>query len=519
VSQRNSRGHVRLATIAVCLGVALGVMNGTAQAQSWEPPYIWVNSPGDAATYPAGAPISFSATAWDGDGTIEAVAFFVNDVWYATQYSAPYEMSLPYLSPGVYTLTVTAWDNTGTAATAAITLTIDSSAALNQPPSLFISSPESNASYPAGVTVPFAVTAWDGDGGIEAVAFYVDWVWYETQYSSPYGISLPNLSPGVHDFTVIAWDNSSNSTIVSHALNVSSSGAENQSPAIVISSPVSDASYSAGTTLSFSATAWDSDGTVSAVAFYVDSALYAVQDTAPYGTSLPNAAAGVYTLTAVAWDNAGASTTTSQTLTIGSSSAPPSFVPPSLIGSNQSPLVWLTEPAWGATFNGPASITVGAAASDGDGTIAQVEFYANGTWIHTDTSSPYSFSWTGVSAGDYSFVAVARDNEWATTSSSTINIAVTSTTVPSTAVFGPSNNHDAAVEYYVLDVFPAGADTWVANPVSSVYLGKPAVFNGECRADVSPTILGLAPGRYVATVTAFGNGGSARSAPSPQFTR
>jgi chitinase len=181
--------------------------------------------------------------------------------------------------------------------------------------------------------------------------------------------------------------------------------------------------------------------------------------------------------------------------------------------------VSLTAPASGAIFTAPATLTVSATASDVDGVIAQVEFYADGTWIRTDTSSPYSFLWPDVSAGDHSLVAIAHDNEGAATVSSTVDISVRSANQPSTAVFGPSSNHDTAVDYYVLDVFPVGADPTLANPVSSLYLGKPAVADGECRVDVSTTILALAPGTYIATVTAVGGGGSARSAPSPQFTR
>jgi len=170
-------------------------------------------------------------------------------------------------------------------------------------------------------------------------------------------------------------------------------------------------------------------------------------------------------------------------------------------------------------FTAPAAISLSATASDVDGTIAQVDFYANGVWIRTDTSSPYIFSWTNVSAGNYSLTAVARDNAGATTVSSTRDITVRPAGLPSTAVFAPSSNHAIAVDRYVLDVFPFGAETAVSNPVATQDLGKPAIVNGEIRADVTSTILALAPGDYVATVTAIGSGGSAQSAPSPQFTR
>jgi hypothetical protein len=55
--------------------------------------------------------------------------------------------------------------------------------------------------------------------------------------------------------------------------------------------------------------------------------------------------------------------------------------------------------------------------------------------------------------------------------------------------------------------------------VASQDLGKPAIADGECYADISSTIMALTPGAYIATITAMGSGGSARSAPSPQFIR
>jgi len=86
-------------------------------------------------------------------------------------------------------------------------------------------------------------------------------------------------------------------------------------------------------------------------------------------------------------------------------------------------------------------------------------------------------------------------------------------------VFTPSSNHATAVDRYVIELFPLGADPTVANPVGTRDLGKPAITNGEIRVDITSTILALAPGKYIATVTAIGSGGSTQSAPSPQFTR
>ena len=187
--------------------------------------------------------------------------------------------------------------------------------------------------------------------------------------------------------------------------------------------------------------------------------------------------------------------------------------------SNQPPTVSLTAPASGSIFTIPASITLSATASDVDGTIAGVDFYAGSALLGTDTSSPYSLSWTEWVAFSSPIVAVARDSGGAATVSSTRDIMVIPAGLPRTAVFTPAPDHETAVDRYVFEVFPLGAHTTVANPVATQDLGKPSITNGECRADVAATVFALAPGTYIATVTASGSGGSTSGAPSAQFTR
>jgi hypothetical protein len=78
--------------------------------------------------------------------------------------------------------------------------------------------------------------------------------------------------------------------------------------------------------------------------------------------------------------------------------------------TNQKPTVGLSSPNPGATFSAPATIAIAASAADPDGTVARVEFYSGSTLLGTDTTSPYSFSWTGVAAGSYTLKAIAYDN-------------------------------------------------------------------------------------------------------------
>jgi hypothetical protein len=100
-------------------------------------------------------------------------------------------------------------------------------------------------------------------------------------------------------------------------------------------------------------------------------------------------------------------------------------------GANQSPTVTLTSPASGSSFTAGANIPLAATAADADGTVSKVDFFAGNTLIGTDTSSPYTFSWPNVAAGNYVLSAVATDNASATTQSAPVDVTVTPDTGPS----------------------------------------------------------------------------------------
>jgi hypothetical protein len=281
--------------------------------------------------------------------------------------------------------------------------------------------------------------------------------------------------------------------------------AANQPPVVSLSAPANGATFTAPATITVSATASDADGAVTAVDFYAGQTLIGSDPTSPYSVTWNNVPAGMYSLTAVARDDDSATTTSAaRSITVTS--------------SNQVPTVSLTAPANGATFTAPATITVSATASDPDGTVTTVEFYADQTLIGSDPTSPYSVTWSSVPAGSYQLTAVARDEDGGMTVSASRAVTVNDPQMPGRALFTASGNHDSAVDYYVVEIFPEGADPNGANAIAAQNIGKPPVVNGECEADVRNMIQSLTPGSYIATVTAFGSAGSARSAPAP-FTR
>jgi hypothetical protein len=157
-------------------------------------------------------------------------------------------------------------------------------------------------------------------------------------------------------------------------------------------------------------------------------------------------------------------------------------------GSNQLPSISLTAPVNGAIVTAPASITITATASDPDGTVAKVEFFDGTTKLGEDTSSPYSFSWTSVPAGDHVISTKATDNIGGVTTSGSVTIHVA-------AIQGTSFNANVAGGIIISPFVVSGtAPAFVSQPspttdpalggVGRYYFDVPATGNYQVRAQV-----------------------------------
>ena len=96
----------------------------------------------------------------------------------------------------------------------------------------------------------------------------------------------------------------------------------NAPPTVSLTSPTNGATFTAPANITLTANAADSDGTIAKVEFYGGTTLIGTDTTAPYSFAWSNVAAGTYTLTAKAFDNAGLSTTSSA-VSITVNAAPP----------------------------------------------------------------------------------------------------------------------------------------------------------------------------------------------------
>ena len=390
-------------------------------------------------------------------------------------------------------------------------------------PSVSITSPANNSLVTTGSSV--TINASVSNATASSVQFYDGSSILGSDNTAPYSWTIAAIAAGSHFFTAKAV--LSSSTITSTAVTITAGAAANQAPTVSLTAPANGTSFTAPATINFTATASDADGSIAKVEFYNGNTLLSTDATAPYEYSWTGVAAGTYSLTAKAYDNSNASTTSAtstvqvnaqgstggdvtgpdcaavnsvQTFEVAAANrtnatsyswwctgSTQSLTPvagqpwkvtisfgPSFTGgqvcvginysadpwykqfcktvavcsgtpvpTNQAPTVSLTAPANNATYTAPATITLAANASDADGSISKVEFYNGTTLLGTNTTAPYTYSWTNVAAGNYTITAKAYDNAGATTTSAGVNVVVTAPATnrpPTVAITAPANN-------------------------------------------------------------------------------
>lgn len=102
--------------------------------------------------------------------------------------------------------------------------------------------------------------------------------------------------------------------------------------------------------------------------------------------------------------------------------------------TNQSPTINLTAPANNSSVSAPGVVTVSATATDTDGTISRVDFFANGSLLASATSVPFQVPVLINTPGSITFTAVAIDNKDARGNATPITITATGTATSVLAV-------------------------------------------------------------------------------------
>ncbi|MFM8432332.1 MAG: Ig-like domain-containing protein, partial [Bacteroidota bacterium] len=264
-------------------------------------PTVSITAPANGSSFITGSNVSITANASDADGTVSQVEFFVDGVSIGVDNTAPYTASYTAVA-GTRSITARATDDQGAQTTSsAVSITV----AANPPPTCSITSPANGASFVVGDAVSIAATATD-NGFVTQVDFFVDGILLSTDVTAPYTATY-TAALGSHTITARATDNASLTT-TSSAVTISV--VNNVPPTVSITSPANGANFTFPASVTINATASDADGSVSSVGFYVNGSLVGTDNTSPYSFTWTSVI-GTASLTAIATDNRGATTTSS----------------------------------------------------------------------------------------------------------------------------------------------------------------------------------------------------------------
>ncbi len=298
-------------------------------------------------------------------------------------------------------------------------------------PTVSITSPTGGA-----VSGVISITANAADNvGVVGVQFKLDGGILGGEVKTPpYSVTwdTSTAASGAHTLTAVARDAAGNST-TSLAVNVTmSNGVDSVAPVVSITSPGNGSSVSGA--IAVNANASDNVGVVG-VQFKLDGALLGNEDAfGPYTVAWNTATAsnGSHTLTAVARDAAGNSTTSAAvTVTVSNGSA-----------DTTPPVVSITSPPNGTTLSGLT--TVSANATDNVDVVG-VQFKLDGANLGSEQIFPFVLVWDTATApnGTHLLTAVARDAAGNSTTSKTVTVTLVNlssdVTPPTVSITAPAN--------------------------------------------------------------------------------
>ena len=377
-----------------------------------------------------GQMVTLTAIATDSDGTVVRVSFIRGKVFTSFE-EEPYEHEYTPAETGEFTFYAQAFDNDG-AVTSSNNVTFTVIAAPPPPPTnvapeAMLSVSESESNPKRGETITITGTYTDDDDNLATAAIYDLGTGDKTDNTGtfpiiappPPGAPIASITGGsasiTRDFTIpvtTALGLYTFRTDVVDAASASDAAWEtvtvtNNNPTVSLT--VSPTEITEGEMVTLTATADDSDGTVTRVSFIRGKVFQSYDDPASSTVThtYPPVGTGEYTFYAQAFDNDGA-VTNSNSVTFTVIDATPVRV--SL--SRSASIIELNN-----------SVTLQAEVS-GPTAISSVKFYRNGSLIYTDTASPYSITNTPEAIGTYSYYVRAEFSDQSYSDSMTKDVEV-----------------------------------------------------------------------------------------------
>ncbi|NNL57096.1 MAG: hypothetical protein HKO71_05055 [Pseudomonadales bacterium] len=294
---------------------------------------------------------------------------------------------------------------------------------INTPPSVSFATPQANAQLQAGVDLSVALQASDSDSGVAHCDLSINGSFVGRDSSAPYlytGAALVNLAAGSYTLAATCVDNGGLASNAVRSITVLPAPEPepepepvNTAPVVNITSPAHGSSLQAGSAVSVSVAASDSDGSIAYCDLSVNNSFIGRDSSAPYlfsGASLNNLSAGNYALQATCSDNQGLGSSAQSSITV---TAPPE--PP-----NVAPSASFVSPANNQVFTQGDAIYVNIDAQDSDGTVQNCSLTLNGNTVRTESAAPYEWgitpTWTDaqfvdLAPGSYTLVGRCTDDD------------------------------------------------------------------------------------------------------------
>jgi hypothetical protein len=279
-------------------------------------------------------------------------------------------------------------------------------------PTVTISSPLTGSNYPVNSTITVVANATTQIGTVASVQFFANGTPLGGAVTTfPYRTTWSPTAMGNYVLSALVTDSFGNQS-VSNNVSVTISAISPTSPVVAITSPAPTSSLFVGVPFTIIANASDPDGNVTNVQFFANGVSLGNDTSSPFSFEFTPTAVGAYSLTAVATDNGG-NQTTSATIVVN-------------VGNPDPPVVAIISPINGSGITINATQTIRATASSANGTVASVQFFANGAPIGTASAAPFDVTWTPTVAGTYRLTAVATDNIGTQTTSAPVTVLVVS---------------------------------------------------------------------------------------------
>ncbi len=361
-------------------------------------PTVTLNQPAEGDVYTLPSDIDLRAVADDDDGSVAKVAFYADSTLLGEVTASPFSMTWSDAVSGTYAITAVATDDRG-GETRSDTVNI----IVNDPGAVMITAPTDGQVFVAPTDIVIEATADDTDGTVTKVAFFRKNVLLGEDTTAPYSFTWVEPGTNTHDLIAVATDDQG-ATTASDTVTV----IVTEAPTATIQNIADGAVFTLGDDLDIRIIATD-DGAVTQVEVFADTTSLAVLTEAPYSYLWSAPPAGAYALTVVATDDLGVQTT-SDTVNVV---------------VNDPGTVTITAPTDGQVFVWPADVVIDATATDNDGTVTKVEFFRKNVLLGEDTTAPYSFTWVEPGTNTHDLIAVATDDQGATTASDTVTVIVT----------------------------------------------------------------------------------------------